>query len=83
MEALNGVGEHCTRLAYQEPSGQLSQIKVHRLEVASEKYVLSQYKKTKRKMRKVKKDILRLYAFLLENKKASKQDIARILGPVR
>ncbi len=83
MEALNGVGEHCTRPAYQEPSGQLSQIKVHRLEVASEKYVLSQYKKTKRKMRKVKKDILRLYVFLLENKKASKQDIARILGPVR
>ena len=82
MQAINGVGEHCQRSAYREPSEQLSQIKVHSFEAASEKYVLRQYKEAKRRMRRIKKDVLRLSVFLLENKKASKQDIARILGPV-
>lgn len=81
MQAINGVGEHCLRSAYYEPSEKLSQIKVHSFEVACEKYVLHQYKLAKRRMRKIKKEVLRLALFLLKNKKASKQDIARILGP--
>jgi len=82
MTGINGVDEHCQKPQWCEPSEQLSQVKVHSFETASEKYVLRQYKKAKRRMKKVKEDVIRLSDFLLENKKASKQDIARILGPV-
>lgn len=80
MQAMNGVGEHCRQSAYREPPEQLSQIKVHTFETASTKYVLQQYRRTKRLMRKIKKSIVKLSEFLLENKKASKKDIATVLG---
>ena len=80
MQALHGASFHCQTSQYCRPSQEMSQMMMRRFENASVKYVCLQYKKTKRLMRNIKNDILRLSEFLLENKKASKQDIARVLG---
>ena len=82
MEAVNGVESHCDISGFFHPMEKLSQEKARGFEIASQRYVKRQYRIVRRKMRRIKKDILRLSAFLMENKKASKQDIARILGPV-
>lgn len=80
MQALHGANFHCQTSQYCRPSQEMSQIMMRRFENAAAKYVRRQYKATKRLMRTIEKGILRLSEFLLENKKASKQDIAKILG---
>ena len=77
-QGLAGVDRYCDKLS--ERANQMSQRKIKRFEGASERFIRRQYRIAKRLMRRKRKDIVRLASFLQTNKRASRTEIAEILG---